>query len=91
MKIGSRSVGFRRNKFGRLILRIAKDERGMEMVEYALGIALMAAVAGFGLLFLGNAVEGWFNTAGNSFSPGAQFPSQPAGLGGGTTTTTTGT
>jgi Flp pilus assembly pilin Flp len=88
MKIGSRSVGFRRNKFGRLILRIAKDERGMEMVEYALGIALMAAVAGFGLLFLGNAVHDWFQTAGNAFAPGAQFPSQPTGLS--STTTTTG-
>ena len=81
MKIVSRYVGFRRNKFGRLILRIAKDERGMEMVEYALGIALMAAVAGFGLVILGTAVQGWFTTAGNSFQPGAAFPQQPAGLG----------
>ncbi len=76
MKIGSYRVGFRRNKFGRLFLRLGKDEKGAQMVEIALGIALMAAVAGFGLVFLGESLATWFATAAGALAPGAQFPVQ---------------
>jgi Flp pilus assembly pilin Flp len=62
--------------FGWTLRRLVKDERGMESVEVALSIALIAAVAGFGMVFLGDALAAWFNTAGSSFSPTAQFPSQ---------------
>jgi Flp pilus assembly pilin Flp len=85
LRIGSRRFGFRRNKWGRLFLQITKDERGIESVEVALSIALIAAVAGFGMVFLGEAVGNWFVQAGNDFTPGAAFPSQPSVMPGGAT------
>jgi len=78
MKIGSRYVGFRRNKLGRLVLRIAKDERGAQMVEIALGIALMAAIAGFGLLILGSNLGTFFQATGSKIGPAA-VPNQSSG------------
>lgn len=77
MKIGSRYVGFRRNKFGRLILRIAQDERGAQMVEIALGIVLMAAIAGFGLVILGGNLGAFFERVGNEIGKAA-IPAAPA-------------
>ncbi len=85
MKIGSRYVGFRRNKFGRLILRLGKDEKGAQMVEIALGIALMAALAGFGLVFLGNALGNFFKTTAGNIGPAA-IPNQTSPQGGPTLT-----
>ncbi len=89
MKIGSRYIGFRRNKFGRLILRLGKDEKGAQMVEIALGIALMAAIAGFGLVFLGDALANFFKDVGGKIGPAA-VPSQTSNstycAGGGCTT-----
>ena len=76
VRIGSRKIALGRNKWGRLALRIARDDRGMESVEVALSIALIAAVAGFGMVFLGDALGRWFEEAGTSFSSDAQFPSQ---------------
>ena len=76
VNIGSRKIGFGRNKWGRLALRIINDDRGMESVEVALSIALIAAVAGFGMVFLGDALGEWFEDAGTSFSTQAQMPSQ---------------
>ena len=94
MKIGSHRVGFRRNKFGRLVLRLGKDEKGAQMVEIALGIALMAALAGFGLVFLGNALGFFFEQTAGSIGP-ASVPTQqtpggtgPSNVGGGTGTAT---
>jgi len=77
MKIGSRYVGFRRNKLGRLVLRIAKDERGAQMVEIALGIVLMAAIAGFGMLILGSNLGTFFESVGNKIGQAA-IPAAPA-------------
>jgi Flp pilus assembly pilin Flp len=62
--------------FGWILRRLVKDERGMESVEVALSIALIAAVAGFGMVFLGDALGEWFEDAGTSFSTTAQMPSQ---------------
>ncbi len=81
MKIVSRYVGFRRNKFGRLFLRLGKDEKGAQMVEIALGIALMAAIAGFGLVFLGNALGNFFKTTSSAIGP-ASIPNQSSPQGG---------
>jgi Flp pilus assembly pilin Flp len=75
VRIGSR-LKFGRNKWGRLTYRIIKDSRGMESVEVALSIALIAAVAGFGMVFLGDKLSTWFHSAGSAFDPGAKMPSQ---------------
>lgn len=55
---------------------LVKDEQGMESVEVALSIALIAAIAGFGMVFLGDALANWFQDAGTTFAPGAQMPAQ---------------
>jgi len=82
VRIGSRRLKLGRNKWGRLTYRVIKDNSGMESVEVALSIALIAAVAGFGMVFLGNSLANWFHHAGTSLAPGANFPKQtcPAGL-----------
>ncbi len=64
------------------VKRFAKSEDGGPATEAALLLALVAAIAGFGMIFLGEALSAFYTTAGTSFSPGAQFPTQPAGLGG---------
>lgn len=66
--------------FGRLV----KDDSGLHSVEIALGIALIAAIAGFGMVTLGNAIGGWFEQTGENFTPGSTLPSQdtlPGGTG----------
>lgn len=63
---------FPRNAIRRLFL----DDSGMESVEVALSIALIAAIAGFGMLFLGDALANWYGSAGSSLAPGAQMPQQ---------------
>lgn len=63
-------------KFKKLAVRLAKDESGMESVEVALSIALIAAIAGFGMVFLGDALANWFQSAGQTFDSGAVMPSQ---------------
>ena len=42
---------------------------------------LVAAIAGFGMISLGESLSTFYTAAGDSFDPGAQFPSQPGGLG----------
>ena len=74
VRIGSLKFG--RNKWGRLTYKIIKDSRGMESVEVALSIALIAAVAGFGMVFLGQSLHDWFISAGSTFAPGATMPQQ---------------
>ncbi len=80
-------VGLITQKIGlrRLLRRVVKDDRGMESVEVALSIALIAAVAGFGMVILGDALATWFNEAGESFSSDAAMASQDCStfLGGG--------
>jgi Flp pilus assembly pilin Flp len=53
-------------RLGSLIVRLARDERGMESMEVALGIALVAAIAGFGMIVLGDALANFFSRAGSS-------------------------
>lgn len=75
VRIGSR-LKFGRNKWGRLTYRVIRDNSGMESVEVALSIALIAAVAGFGMIFLGEQLNSWFHQAGSAFDPGAKMPKQ---------------
>jgi Flp pilus assembly pilin Flp len=63
-------------KFKKLAVRFVKEESGMESVEVALSIALIAAIAGFGMVFLGDALATWFQNAGETFDSGAQMPAQ---------------
>jgi len=49
-----------------LTSRARFSETGASMVEYALLLALIAAVAIGALIFLGNSVHGTLNTVGNS-------------------------
>lgn len=60
------------------ILRLLKDDSGLHSVEIALGIALIAAVAGFGMIALGEGIGNFFADTGENFTPGTQFPEQPA-------------
>ncbi|MHC4403618.1 MAG: Flp family type IVb pilin [Planctomycetota bacterium] len=46
------------------IKRFAKDEEGAGLAEYAVLVALIAGVAAVGVLLFGNALLGWFNSAG---------------------------
>ena len=39
-------------------------------------LALVAAIAGFGRVSLGDALSTFYAAAGEAFDPGAQFPSQ---------------
>jgi len=74
VRIGSRQLRFGRNKWGRLTIQVINDTSGMESVEVALSIALIAAAAGFGMIFLGDALGNWFHAAGTTFSPGSHMP-----------------
>ena len=69
-------------KIRTFLKRFAQSEDGGPATEAALLLALVAAIAGFGMIFLGEALSTFYTAAGESFSPGAQFPTQPAGLGG---------
>ena len=55
------------------LIRLAKDDSGMETMEVALGLALMALIAGFGYFALGDSLANFFADTGNAV-PGPQFP-----------------
>ncbi len=74
-------------KIRTFLKRFAQSDEGGPATEAALLLALVAAIAGFGMIFLGEALSTFYEAAGESFSPGAQFPQQPGGLGGGGTGT----
>ena len=57
-------------------LRLMKDDSGLHSVEIALGIALIAAIAGFGMIALGDGIGTFFQTTGEGFAPGTQMPDQ---------------
>ena len=59
-----------------IFIRMLKDDSGLHSVEIALGIALIAAVAGFGMITMGDAIATFFDTTGASVSPGADIPGQ---------------
>jgi pilus assembly protein Flp/PilA len=50
------------------VLDRARSERGASMVEYALLVGLIAIVAVLAVTFLGQQIEGLFNSAGNTLS-----------------------
>ena len=68
--------------------RFAQSDDGGPATEAALLLALVAAIAGFGMVILGDSLSSFYSDAGESFSPGAQFPDQTLSttLGGGTGT-----
>ena len=49
---------------------LLRDDRGMETLEVALGIALFAAIAGFGFFALGDSLANYFAAMGQQFAPG---------------------
>jgi hypothetical protein len=53
--------------------RLIVNDDGMESVEIAFSIGLIAAIAGFGMIFLGDALSLFFSSAGGDIAPG-QFP-----------------
>ncbi len=55
---------------------LAKDQSAGPATEYALLVALVAAVAGFGMLSLGDSLGNFYDDAGTSFDTAVQFPSQ---------------
>ena len=69
-------------KIRSFLKRFVQSDDGGPATEAALLLALVAAIAGFGMLFLGEALSTFYTDAGKAFAPGAQFPKQPAGLGG---------
>ncbi len=67
-------------KIRTFLKRFAQSDEGGPATEAALLLALVAAIAGFGMIFLGEALSTFYEAAGSSFSPGAQFPTQPSNL-----------
>jgi Flp pilus assembly pilin Flp len=63
-------------KASHFLRRLCQDKSGGPATEAALLIALVAAVAGFGMVALGESLGQFFTDAAASFSPGAEFPSQ---------------
>ena len=61
-------------RLGSVLVRLAKDESGMESMEVALGIALVAAIAGFGMIVLGDALANFFDRAASSLDANTSFP-----------------
>jgi Flp pilus assembly pilin Flp len=57
------------------IRRLVIEDDGMESVEIAFSIGLIAAIAGFGMIFLGDALNTFFNDAGSGINTAA-FPNQ---------------
>ena len=51
-----------------LTSRIAKDERGASLVEYALLVALIAVVCILAITFLGQSASTKFSSVGNSIN-----------------------
>ncbi len=67
-------------KIRTFVKRFLKNEDAAVAIEYALLAALVAAIAGFGMIFLGEALATWFTKAGSSISTDFKFPVQPSGL-----------
>ena len=82
MQMGADPAAVRPNtrRAAPFVKRFAQSEDGGPATEAALLLALVAAIAGFGMIFLGEALSAFYTAAGESFSPGAQFPTQPSGL-----------
>ncbi len=60
------------SKFRGFSRRVAKDQSGYSAVQAALWIALISAVAGFGLLSLGDAISNNFKAAAEKFTVTSQ-------------------
>ena len=59
------------------IRRLLVEDDGMESMEIAFSMGLIAAIAGFGMIILGDALFDFFEDAGGDIAP-ADFPSQSA-------------
>jgi len=57
------------------IRRLVIEDDGMESVEIAFSIGLIAAIAGFGMIILGDALFEFFDDAGSGINT-ASFPNQ---------------
>jgi len=58
-----------------LIRRLMMNDDGMESMEIAFSIGLIAATAGFGMIVLGDALSTFFTDAGGDTAP-ANIPNQ---------------
>ena len=63
-------------KIGNFVKRFAKNEDGAGIVEYALLIVLIGAVASFGLVFLGDTLASFFGETAANFATPANFADQ---------------
>ena len=57
------------------IRRLIMNDDGMESMEIAFSMGLIAAIAGFGMIILGDALFEFFEDAGGDTAP-ADFPDQ---------------
>ncbi len=57
------------------VRRLVVNDDGMESVEIAFSVGLIAAIAGFGMIVLGDALFDFFESAGGGIST-AQFQNQ---------------
>ncbi len=56
--------------------RLVMDVAGGPATEYALLLMLVAAVAGFGMIALGDSLSGFYSDAGEAFITEFEMPSQ---------------
>ncbi len=72
------------SKVSAFLVRLGKDESGIETVEIALAIALFALVAAGGYFIFGTALANFFTLLGSGFD-GVTLPAPLVALGGGST------
>ncbi len=60
-------------KMRTFLKRFAQSDDGFSAAEAAMLLALVAAVAGFAMIFFGEALSTLFEDAGSSFTPGDQW------------------
>ncbi len=77
------------SKVSAFLVRLGKDESGIETVEIALAIALFALVAAGGYFIFGTALATFFTNLGTGFD-GVSLPGPLSALGGSTGGSTTG-
>ncbi len=60
-------------KIRTFLKRFAQSDDGIAAADAAMLLALVAAVAGFALIFYGESLSAFFEAAGSSFTPGENF------------------
>lgn len=60
-------------KIRTFLKRFAQSDDGIAAADAAMLVALIAAVAGFAMIFYGEALSAFFEAAGSTFIPGENF------------------